>query len=116
MWTDSPDGQYSNGTNTSLTSRPIDLTNLSGSTLVFDSKIDSEQGYDKGVVEASVDGQTWTSLAEVTGQEDWKKNQIDMSAYDGQSVQVRFRFSADSSQVGDGFYVDNMMIAGCPRQ
>ncbi len=116
VWTDSPDGQYSNGTNTSLTSRPIDLTNLSGSTLVFDSKIDSEQGYDKGVVEASVDGQTWTSLAEFTGQEDWKKNQIDMSAYDGQSVQVRFRFSADSSQVGDGFYVDNMMIAGSPRQ
>ncbi|MEW6279211.1 MAG: S8 family serine peptidase [Candidatus Eremiobacterota bacterium] len=114
VWTDSPAGNYDNNVNTALTSRAIDLTGLAGSTLVFDSKIDCELSYDKAVVEVSEDGQTWAAAAEFTGQEDWKKQQVDLSAFDGKSVQVRFRFQADSSQVGDGFYLDNVMIAGSP--
>ncbi len=116
VWTDTPNGNYDNSQNTSLTSRAIDLGNLSGSTLVFDSKIDSEQNYDKANIEVSTDGQTWNKLAELSGQQDWTKQQVDLSAYDGQSVQVRFRFQSDSSQAGDGFYLDNVMIAGSPRQ
>ena len=45
-YTDSPDGQYGNDANTSLTSKTLSLANSTGSTLIFDSKFDLESGYD----------------------------------------------------------------------
>ncbi|MEW6281291.1 MAG: zinc carboxypeptidase, partial [Candidatus Eremiobacterota bacterium] len=112
VWTDSPDGNYQDRANTSLTSRAISLEGFRGSTLLFDAKYDLENRYDKVFVEASTDGQSWESLKNVTGASDWNSHAVDLSKFDGQSVQVRFRLQTDSSQVHDGFYLDNMVIAG----
>ncbi len=112
VWTDSPGGNYADRANTSLTTRPISLQQFQGSTLIFDTKFDLERRYDNVYVEGSTDGQSWERLAGFTGSSDWSSRSVDISKYDGQDVQLRFRLNSDSSQTADGFYLDNMVIAG----
>lgn len=99
---------------------------------------DSSTGcYDGGIVEASTDGGTvWTQLPgpvlvtipydgpvstsfsnPIAGQDawcgdprDWNLYQVDMSAYAGQSVQVRFRLATDTSASREGWYVDDVRV------
>ncbi len=119
VWTDSPDGKYGNDADTSLTTRDIDL-NLTGSTLMFDAKIDLENRYDNMYVEVAEvpqDGDgteelSWNRVASFTGASDWTSHQVDLSAYDGKKVKVRFRLKSDSSVNRDGVYLDNVVIAG----
>ncbi|MCA9791016.1 MAG: S8 family serine peptidase [Candidatus Eremiobacteraeota bacterium] len=129
-WTDSPNGDYGNDQNSSLTTREISLGELRGSTLMFDSKYALENRYDKVAVEIGEvappppqdpgqggGGQTkevisWNKVAEYTGSSDWGTNSIDLSAYDGKNVQIRFRLTSDGSVNQDGFYLDNVVIAG----
>ncbi|MCA9792342.1 MAG: immune inhibitor A, partial [Candidatus Eremiobacteraeota bacterium] len=112
VWTDSPDGQYGSGANSSLTTRAISLENYTNSTLIFDAKHSLESGYDKVHVEASTDGENWSSLQQLTGDSEWATHSLDLSAFDGQNVQLRFRLTSDSSVNSDGFYLDNVVIAG----
>jgi hypothetical protein len=113
VWTDSPDGNYTDRANTSLTTKPISLAGFAGSTLIFDEKHDLERRYDNVYVEGSTDGgQNWEQLKSFTGSSDWNSQAVDISKYDGQDVQLRFRLNSDSSQTQDGFYLDNMVIAG----
>jgi hypothetical protein len=114
--TDSPNGNYDNNRNDSITSRPISLTNLTGSTLMFEANYDLENNYDKLFVEVSEDGQTWNELARYTGGSNgWQTYSLDLSAYDGKEVRVRFRQATDGSIVADGTYIDNVVIAGSPK-
>ncbi|MGE0488691.1 MAG: S8 family serine peptidase [Vulcanimicrobiota bacterium] len=112
VWTDSPDGQYGNNANTSLTSQPISLAHYTGATLMFEAKHDLETRYDNLYVEASSDGQNWSRLQGFTGRSDWASHQLDLSAFDGQNLQLRFRLTSDGSVNGDGFHLDNVVIAG----
>ncbi len=112
VWTDSPDGDYANNTNNGMTSRAIDLSGITGSKLIFDEKHATENRYDKVHVEASADGQTWSGLAQYTGTGDWSSKTIDLSAFDGGNVQLRFRVTSDGSVSGDGVSIDNLVIAG----
>ncbi len=112
VWTDSPDGQYGNDANSSLTTRAISLEHYTNSTLIFDAKHALETGYDKVRVEATTDGENWAALKEMTGDSDWNTHSLDLSAFDGQNVQLRFRLTSDSSVTSDGFYLDNVVIAG----
>ena len=112
-WTDSPDGNYGNNVNTSITSDPISLASTNKNTLAFDYKHDLETNYDYGYVEASKNaGATWDSLATYNGtQAGWTSASIDFSAYDGEAaVQIRFRLQTDGSVVRDGWYVDDVRI------
>ncbi|MBI3924188.1 MAG: S8 family serine peptidase [Armatimonadetes bacterium] len=112
VWTDSPDGEYGDNANTALTTRPISLAGFSGSTLIFDAKHELENRFDQIHLEASQDGQNWTELQSFTGSQDWSTRTADLSAFDGKDVQLRFRLTSDGSVGGDGFYLDNMVIAG----
>jgi len=113
VFTDSPDGQYGSGANTSLTSRPISLANFSGSTLLFDATHQLENNYDKVNVEVSDDGgQNWARPLSLTGESGWSTHKVDLSAFDGKDVQVRFNLTSDGSVNGDGFSLDNVLIAG----
>ena len=138
VFTDSPEGDYENDANRSLMSREIDLSTLQGSTLVFDRKFDLENRYDKVHVEVAEivpepppeqppeDGAplndggdtpppaepVFNNLATFTGSGDWANQQIDLSAYDGKNVKLRFRLESDGSVTRDGFYLDNVVIAG----
>ena len=116
VFTDSPDGNYGNNADTALTSRPISLQNLSESTLLFDAKYDLERVYDNLNVEVSEDGKKWALLDQITGASDWATRNVDLSAYDGKDVQLRFRLDTDGSGQQDGFYLDRVVIAGRSAQ
>lgn len=117
VYTDSPDGAYGNDENFSLTSRAISLKDMEGSTLAFDAKFDLENRYDNVFVEvAEVPAEgaeaNWEGAAVLNGSSDWGQREVDLSAYDGKDVQVRFRMNSDGSVNADGIYLDNIVIAG----
>ena len=117
VWTDSPDGAYGQDSDISLTSRPISLKDIAGATLAFDAKTDLENRYDNvhvEVAEVPAEGAEaqWASAAVLNGASDWSNREVDLSAYDGKDVQVRFRLKSDGSVNQDGIYLDNIVIAG----
>ena len=74
--------------------------------------LDTEQGFDGIIVEASTNGSTWTELAAWSGSSGgWIWQDEDMSAFDGQpNVYLRYRFVSDGSQTGDGAYIDDVEV------
>ena len=118
VWTDSPRGSYGDNADNALTSKTISLANVSGSTLVFDTKFDLETRYDNVHVEVAVPSEPrrgeleWKRLQTFNGTADWATREVDLSAYDGKDVQVRFHLRADSSVGQDGIYLDNIFVAG----
>jgi subtilisin family serine protease len=117
VWTDSPDGAYGQDSDISLTSRAISLKDITGATLAFDAKTDLENRYDNVFVEvAEVPAEgaeaQWQGAATLNGGSDWSTREVDLSAYDGKDVQVRFRLKSDGSVNQDGIYLDNIVIAG----
>ena len=101
------------------------------STLAFKANYDIEKGYDYAQVQVD-DGAGWKSLTgnlttvPVNGGIDgstndkWVDASYDMSAYAGQSVQLRFRYVTDGGAAGNddnpnnnGFFVDDIaLVAG----
>ncbi|MEI6152772.1 MAG: fibronectin type III domain-containing protein, partial [Deltaproteobacteria bacterium] len=120
-WTDSPGGYYANNANTSLTmASPVNLVSAATPQLVFWHKyqleaLESPYG-DHGYVEITTDGTTWTQIASFTGISDWKREQIDLTPYAGQTnVKIRFRLVTDKTVVMDGWYIDDVTIAELPH-
>ncbi len=96
------------------------------SRLTFDHICITELDFDYGIVEISNnDGQSWTELARydqgddpgwgdnVADPTDWRHVNLDLAAYNGQTVLVRFRLQSDQLFELDGWYVDNVQVAGC---
>lgn len=108
--------------------RGFDLSGLTTATLRFSAWFDIERGWDYAYVAASTDGgKTWASLAGqqttdynpvfaaygpgYTGQSDgWVQEEIDLSAYAGREVLLRFEYVTDDSTSLTGFAVDNIEI------
>lgn len=112
VWTDSPDGDYGNNADSSITSKRVSLADMSGSKLMFDARYATENKYDKVSLEVSSDGKAWNSEAVYTGSSEWKTQQVDLSKYDGKDIQFRFRLTSDGSVTSDGFTFNNAVIAG----
>ncbi|OAD21784.1 Peptidase M6, immune inhibitor A domain protein, partial [Candidatus Thiomargarita nelsonii] len=123
-----------------ITDQYLSMTNqlpLSGRPILhFWHHYNTESSFDGGVVEISTDGgTTWTDLgAEMTqngyngsissswgspigGRGAFTGNSgayietlVDLSSYNGQNVQIRFRFATDTSRSGNGWYVDDVQI------
>ncbi len=115
VWTDSPSGDYEHGANRALTSPSISLAGVTGAAVTFDYKHDLENRFDKVALEVSSDGQSWTGLQEFTGKKMWERARVDLSAYDGQSIQLRFRLTTDNAVAKDGFYLDRVVVAGSQK-
>ncbi len=115
-WTDSPDGDYANNRDLSLTSPPLDLTDYAGVTLSFWHTYDLEDGYDYGYVEYSTDGGLhWTAAASYNGENQtlWDRETLPLSALDGQAnARIRFRLDTDSYVTRDGWHLDDIIISG----
>ena len=120
----------------SLVTQPIDLTAGQSSELSFWSVWDIQQGPDGGVVELSLDnGTTWTRLTLIDGYPgvvtsggslcgiaqgapafsglghfSWTQHRIDLRAYAGQSVQLRWLYRTDAATAGNGWYVDDVAV------
>jgi subtilisin family serine protease len=115
VYTDSPNGAYPDNANTTLTSSAIDLGAVKNPRLLFSEKHDTEARYDFAHVEVSADGgKHWDEVAKYDGTSDWTDRNVDLKSYEGKSINVRFRMTSDGSIDKDGFYVDNLKIAGDP--
>jgi len=131
-------GSYSNNVCAALTSPAITLQG--GSSLSFASKYDMESNYDAGIVEVATGPgfATWTKLAMnypdalsftgnacniPTGGAGTVFSRTvttpsypalpysgSLSAYAGQSIKLRFRFSSDGGVVGAGWWVDDVAV------
>jgi hypothetical protein len=117
----------SDGIDSRLT-REVDLTTASSATLTFDLWHDIEPGWDYGYVAVSTDdGRTWEALAGdqtttddpigaaygpgYTGNSDgWVKERIDLTAYAGEKVLVRFEYVTDDATHLTGMAVDNIAV------
>jgi hypothetical protein len=108
--------------------REFDLRGLTSATLRFSTWYDIEGGWDYAYVAASVDGgKTWTALGGsetsdydpigasygpgYTGSSDgWVEEEIDLSAYAGRRVLLRFEYVTDDATSLTGFAVDNIEV------
>ena len=119
-----------------LVTPPLELTPGQTSNVSFWTAWDVEQGWDGGVIELSTDGGTnWSRLTPdggypgtITdggtlcgvalgdgaftgmGHFSWTPYQVDLSAYAGQTVEIRWLYRTDTAQVGEGWYVDDVAL------
>lgn len=127
--TDSPNGDYQNGANETITlSEPIDLTDAIGANVTFYAQWEIEAGWDYVQFEISTDnGSTWipqcgnyTTAGTDNGfqpegeplydgtQNDWVLEEISLTDYIGETIIARFQLRADNFQRRDGFYFDDL--------
>ncbi|MGB7539488.1 MAG: choice-of-anchor J domain-containing protein [Anaerolineales bacterium] len=108
--------------------RAFELPAGEPATLEFDLWYDIEENWDYAYLEASTDGgQTWKILQTNTGTdadpqgnsygwgwtgttEGWVKESVDLSAYAGKNVLVRFEYITDAAVNGEGLLVDNIRV------
>ena len=54
----------------------------------------------------------WIDLESYTSYREWQRQEIDLSAYDGKTVQLRFQLRTDSVKSDEGIYLDRICVAG----
>lgn len=123
-WTD--EGELDNSSYMVTTASTIAIP-AGGASLLFHEWFDIEQYYDFGFVEVSKDGVTWTSLpGTYTTDEDpnggnpgngitgvsrtYVTETMDLSAFAGSSVYLRFRMQQDPYTHGAGWLVDDVSV------
>lgn len=115
-WTDSPDGNYADYADVSLTSAVLDLASVTGVSLELWNHYELEPGYDYGHVEVSTDGGgSWSAAASVNGfsEDPWERLEVALPMLDGvAAARLRFRLDTDRSQTFDGWYVDDIRLRG----
>jgi hypothetical protein len=110
--TDSPGTTYPNSVATWIQTT-IDLSESVWPVLSFwDRHAFAGQGSDWAGVEISADGSSWARVYDTTGdRDDWTLQQVDLSPWRGEtSVRVRFFFFTSSTNVDDGWYIDDVAI------
>ncbi|PKP51898.1 MAG: hypothetical protein CVT92_11440 [Bacteroidetes bacterium HGW-Bacteroidetes-1] len=126
--TDSPFGNYNNNVNSSITlTQPVEIPATTYANLSFWAKWDIEAGWDYVQLLVKVNnGFNWTPLEgrytkpggsnQAPGQplydgtSAWVREEIDLSEFAGQSIQLRFTFKSDGAVTEDGFYFDDFTI------
>lgn len=139
LWGTKLAANYSTSSNSRLETPTVTVpTTGPYATLTFWQWFRSELNYDGGNVKISTDGgTTWTLLngdvsyngtsksttagiplepfyTGTTAGNFWHKVTVNLTAYRGQPVKVRFHFGSDGSFGYEGWYVDDVMIAGVP--
>ncbi|HSJ87023.1 MAG TPA: hypothetical protein VK909_07425, partial [Anaerolineales bacterium] len=111
-----------------MLTREFDFTNVSGPIeLSYWTWYDIEKDWDYAHLAASTDGQTWELLKtpsgtdydpsgasygwSYTGQTNgWIQEQVDLSKFAGQKVQLRFEYITDAEINGEGFLLDDLRV------
>jgi hypothetical protein len=112
----------------SMLTRELDLTGVAEATLTFDTWFDIEHWFDYGYVDVSTDdGQTWQALdgrrttnddpldvaygpGYIGNTDGWVQERIDLSAYVGSEIQIRFEYITDTALQQSGFAIDNIAV------
>ncbi|HET9588232.1 MAG TPA: hypothetical protein VFO91_05550 [Anaerolineales bacterium] len=116
-----------NESNMTLT-REFDLSNASAPiTLSYWTWYDIEEDWDYLHLAASTDGESWEILTTPSGTDydpsgqsygwsytgrsgDWILEEVDLSQFAGQTVQIRFEYLTDAAVLGEGFLLDDVRI------
>lgn len=113
VWTDSPDGNYSNSSSW-MKSTDIDLSTAQHPKLVFEARTDLENERDFLNIEIGVKTRPlvyeWRTVAELTGTHEWGVHEIDLSKYAGKQIQVNFKLQPDGARTQDGAYLQNITL------
>ena len=112
--TDSPSGNYSNYTNSTITlAQPVLLQGETNLSVSFWYRGYFEDGSDKAYFEISENGTTWTQIANYSGWvSSWTQVTYSLNSYTTwQSIYLRFRMETDGSTNADGFYFDDLSLA-----
>jgi len=118
-----------NGNESDMTlTHEFDLSSVSESvSLDYWAWYDIEKDWDYLYVEASTDGSEWTILKTPSGTDynpsgasfgwaytgqsaNWLQENVDLSQYVGQKVQIRFEYVTDAAINGNGFLLDDVKI------
>ena len=116
--TDSP-GNYQNNTNSwSRTASSFSLSGMTDCRAQYFLWLDTEQGFDGIIVEASTNASTWTQLAGWSGNSGgWSWQDEDMSAFDGQpAVYLRYRFVSTARRPATAPTSTTSTFAACARR
>ncbi len=131
--TDSPAGLYASNSNKSITlNNQVNISNAIYAHLQYYTRFEIEKNSDKAQILISTNnGSSFTPLcakyetspASFGGtapiydgfQDDWVKEDIDLSAYIGQNILIRFTFSSNFNVNKDGFYFDDILIRKLPN-
>ena len=109
---------------------PLDLTNTTNPKLTFKTSYDIEEGWDYGSIQVrSANHPQWTCIKGnitracdpgavlqfedgISGTSDgWIDAEFDLSAYAGENIELKFKYSADPAYFGAGFFIDNILIS-----
>ena len=131
--TDANSGKYAfwsnkgDSSNMTLT-REFDFTGVNAPiAMLFSMWYDLETDYDYVFLEASTDGETWEILTTPSGTDEdpsgnsygwgyngqtngWITEEIDLSQFAGQRVQIRFEYVTDAAVNGEGFLLDDVHV------
>ena len=107
-------GQYANNLNSWVQcDTPIPLGSGKGNTamMTFWRRGRMDLPFDSLMVEVSTDGAAWQQVAGYTDLElPWTQSFVNLSAFMGQTIHLRFRFKSDSVLGDLGIHIDNVAI------
>ena len=115
--------------------RELDLTNLNSPSFSFRHWINSEDGWDGGVIEIQTDGSTWfdagpyftkngynkiiqsNPASAISGRDAFTGNSggfiesiLNLTSFENQTINIRFRFASDGAAAEDGWYIDDFKL------
>jgi hypothetical protein len=76
----------------------LDLRSTSSASLTFESALSA--GTSNAEVQVSEDGSSWQTIMQVPASEEWMPLSIDLSAWSGRVIQVRFAFQGAATRFG----------------
>jgi bacillopeptidase F (M6 metalloprotease family) len=111
-WADSPNGVYANNVDTS-TDTYINLSSAGSPILSFWNRYSLQENADWGHVQiSSNNGTTWTTIHSVTGLNgQWLEERIDLTAFAGFNIGLRFRLVTNATTTSEGWYIDDISVA-----
>lgn len=110
-WTTAPFSNYGNNLNISLTSPVYDLSGVDDLSLNYQSRCETEAGYDYGYTEIRFDGGSWQAVNQCDNESTWGAVNLPLSLpAQANNIQVRFRLSTDQSVNASGWFVDDFEL------
>ncbi|MEH7625370.1 bacillopeptidase F [Bacillus subtilis] len=106
-------GNYANSANMNLVMPPIKAPDSGSLFLQFKSWHNLEDDFDYGYVFVLPEGEkNWEQAGVYNGKtSSWTEEEIDLSAYKGQNIQVMFNFQSDESIAKEGWYIDDVVLS-----
>ena len=94
----------------------VNLTGYTGSKLEFYWREYGDENHaEDGVFVSQDNGATWTRLLSFNnGPATYRKDTIDLSAYDGKSIKIKFQYYDNWFITSDGYAIDNVLVTGTP--